>query len=474
MRLLEAQGVTIEPDKAFWWGWHLGKFLDYCRMHPLERADLRLAARAYFDAMRRGEPPEPQWRIDQLQQALTVFVRGVDNWHWETDQTGASEPRFRVKARQENAPPVAGPEQQTESVGAARTNGKEPLPLGDDAAPITAAKALSVPLPEAVCGLPSPAARELVARATTALRARHYAYRTEQTYLGWIQRFLAFHPDAFPESLATEHIQRFLEYLAVGRNVSATTQNQALSAVLFLYQVVLGHDPGRFDDVIRARRGSRLPTVLSREEVNRMLAAASGTTGLMLRLMYGTGMRLLECLRLRVKDVDFDRRQIVLRQAKGGKDRTVMLPDALRDALREQVERVRVLWEQDRREERAGVWMPDALAVKYPNAGKEIGWQWVFPSAHPSLDPRSNLTRRHHLHDNALRAAVREAARVAGIAKPVTCHTLRHSFATHLLENGVDIRSVQDLLGHNSIETTQIYTHVMTSRASAVRSPLDA
>ena len=440
VRLLEAQRIRLPPDRAYWWGRHLVRFLDYCRTHPLERPDVRVAARAYFDAVRHAEPPEPDWRVNQLQQALTAFVRGVENWHWESDETGAMSPRFRVK------PPA-------EAADAPKTRR-------------SAAEPASAPL--------DATAAEIVARAETALRARHYAYRTEQTYLGWIRRFLGYHADVTPSEFSTDHLQRFLEYLAVERNVGAGTQNQALSAILFLYQIVLGQDPGRFEDVIRAKRGRRLPTVLSREEVSRLLAATTGTTGLMLRLMYGTGMRLLECLRLRVKDVDFDRSQIMLRQAKGGKDRTVMLPESLRKSLQEQIEHVHVCWQEDRREKRAGVWLPDALTVKYPNAGTKLGWQWLFPSSHLSVDPRSSLARRHHLHDNAPRTAVRRAARAAGIKKPVSCHTLRHSFATHLLENGVDIRSVQDLLGHNSLETTQIYTHVMTSRASAVRSPLDS
>ena len=396
MRLLEAQGVNVAPETAYWWGWHLNRFLDYCRTHAIERSDVRVAARAYFDAIRRGEPPPPAIHVDQLQQALTVFVRGIEHWHWETDQTGAAAPRFRVKARIETdaTPP------------------RRPPPVPDEP---------RIPL--------SASAADLIARTTTALRARHYAYRTEQTYLDWIRRFLAFHPSVAPADLSTTHLKSYLEHLAVERNIAAGTQNQALAAALFLYQLVLGHDPGRFEDIIRARRGRRLPTVLSQEEVVRLLAATSGTTGLMLRLMYGTGLRLMECLRLRLKDVDFDRRQIILREGKGGKDRTVMLPDALRTALQEQAERVRALWEQDRRENRAGVWLPDALSVKYPNAGAALGWQWFFPSSHLSMDPRSGLDRRHHLHDNALRHAIQEAARTAGIVKPLTCHTLRQAAA---------------------------------------------
>lgn len=472
-RLLENQGVKLSPQEAYWWGWNLQKFLDYCRTHPLEQADVRLAAKAFLESLHHAEPPVHPHRVAQTQQALTVFIRGVENWHWETDESGTLSPKFRVKPRAEDAEPV-NPMPSAEGQPAYPTVTDSPPmnPVSSSSMPTSAQKSNSPP--QILSNPDDEASRQLVLeQARTALRTRHYAYRSEQTYLEWIRRFLGFHAQVHPAALTPDHLKRFLEHLAVERKVSASTQNQAFSALLFLYQVVLRRSLEPLQDVIRARGGRRLPTVLSREEVRRLLAASSGTTGLMLRLMYGTGMRSLECLRLRVKDLDFDRRQIVIRQAKGGKDRIVMLPEALRTDLQAQVARVRVLWEQDRRENRAGVWMPDALAAKYPNAGTEFGWQWLFPSARLSMDPRSGLSRRHHLHDNALRKAVGQAARIAGILKPVSCHTLRHSFATHLLESGVDIRSVQELLGHNSVETTQIYTHVMESRATEVRSPLD-
>jgi integron integrase len=437
-RLLEAQGVKLDAKKAYWWSRELAAFLDYCRSRSGGHPDVRVAARNYYDAIRLADPPPPEWKTTQVSQALAVFVRGVENWHWVLNEaTGASEPRFRIRS-----PDTGG---DTE-----RPRAELPQP----------------PLP--------PTAESAMEQMRVALRTRHYAYRSEQTYLDWVRRFLAFHSPLPPEQLTTKHLALYLEHLAVVRNVASSTQNQALSSILFLYQVVLNKDPGELKDVARARRGRRLPSVLGAEEVRRMLATSQGTTGLMLRLMYGAGLRMLECLRLRIKDVDFGRGQIIVRGGKGDKDRMVMLPEALRPALTEQAERVKALWEQDRREERAGVWMPDALEIKYPNAGKELGWQWFFPSSHFSTDPRSGLQRRHHMHDSALHKAVKDAARAAGIVKPVSCHTLRHSFATHLLERGTDIRSVQELLGHNSIETTQIYTHVMTSHASAVKSPLDA
>jgi integron integrase len=226
-------------------------------------------------------------------------------------------------------------------------------------------------------------------------------------------------------------------------------------------------------ETLRARRVQRLPVVLSREEIVRLFAATAGTTGLMIRLMYGTGMRQMECLQLRIKEVDFERNSILIRAGKGNKDRTVMLPEALKDSLQAHVVRLKELFASDRQADVPGVWLPDALGVKYPNAGKEWGWQWVFPSKQLGVDPRTLVRRRHHLHENAIQKAMKEAVTAAGITKQAGCHTLRHSFATHLLESGVDIRSVQDLLGHNSVETTQIYTHVMQKPGVGVRSPLD-
>jgi integron integrase len=311
------------------------------------------------------------------------------------------------------------------------------------------------------------------ARLVATARLRHYSLRTEQTYQEWVERFLRFHGDAEPLSLGEAEVREFLEYLAVARNVSASTQNQAFSALLFLYGMVYERPLNDLRDVLRARRAGRLPVVLSREEVQRVLNAMEGTLGLIARLLYGTGMRLMEGLRLRVKDVDFERGTITIREGKGDKDRMVMLPETLKGGLITHLDRVRILWESDRALEIPGVWMPDALDRKYPEAGKEWAWMWVFPSRRLSLDPRSGVERRHHAHETGVQRAVKEAARLARIPKPVGCHTLRHSFATHLLERGTDIRSVQELLGHQSVETTQIYTHVMSRPGMGVVSPLD-
>jgi len=490
-RLLAAQAVEMPADKAFWWGKELGRFLAYCRTHTEGKPDVRVAARNYVTALEHADPPTPDWRLAQAKQALTVFVRGIENWHWITDEAGFMEPSFRVKAKAETsangqscgmrdpgaavagagAPPV-GPAHAaiTDQAVGEGPRPRGPQSDGEHAAALPNGQATPSPLPPAALPANAEAAWE---RMRQELRTRHYAYRTEQTYLDWTRRFLAFHSNVAPAQLSSKEMGLFLEHLALQHNVASSTQNQALAALLFLYQTVLHKEPDQLKDVVRARRGRRLPTVLGREEVGRLLAASKGVTGLMLRLMYGAGLRMLECLRLRVKDVDLERGQITVRGGKGDKDRVVMLPAKLRPLLQEQMAHGRALWETDQRAGRAGVWLPDALATKYPNAGQEWGWQWLFPSEHLSTDPRSALPRRHHLHDSALHRAVRDAARLAGIAKPVSCHTLRHSFATHLLEKGVDIRSVQELLGHVSVETTQIYTHVMTSRASGVQSPLD-
>jgi integron integrase len=304
------------------------------------------------------------------------------------------------------------------------------------------------------------------------MKVRRMAIRTVETYLGWQRRFLVWVGERGLEAGRREAVEGFVTWLAVERRVSASTQNQALSAVLFLVGEVMKREVEGVDG-IRARRTRHLPVVLSREEVRRILAVVDGTAGLMIRMLYGCGLRQMELLRLRVKDVEVDRRVVMVRDGKGGKDRVVMLPQALRGELGAHLERLRVLWESDRAAGLPGVWVPEALAVKYPRAGEELAWQWVFPSKQIGADPESGVRRRHHVHENALSASLRAACQRAGIAKKVGCHTLRHSFATHLLEDGADIRTVQDLLGHKSVETTQIYTHVMAGGGTGTRSPLD-
>lgn len=295
-------------------------------------------------------------------------------------------------------------------------------------------------------------------------------------YLHWIRRFLEFTAGRYSgiEAAGAPEAKAFLESLAVDRNVSASTQNQAFSALLFLFGKVLERPLGDLGDTVRARRPSRLPMVLAKEEVMRLLGAMEGTTELMARLLYGTGMRVLEMLRLRVKDLDAARGQIMVRDGKGAKDRIVMMPQSVQVDLERHLQRVRLLFEEDRRAELPGVWLPDALGVKYPAAGIEWGWQWVFPSKSISTDPRSDIQRRRHVHENSVSKALLIARRRAGVTKPLTPHTLRHCFATHLLEAGADIRTVQELLGHNSVETTMIYTHVMERKGVAgVKSPID-
>jgi integron integrase len=306
-----------------------------------------------------------------------------------------------------------------------------------------------------------------------AVRLNHYSIRTEQSYLEIVRRFLLYTGPVEEDALDGSHVKRFLEHLALERLVAASTQNQAFSAILFFFKRVLDRDMGDLSATLRAKRGRQLPVVLSQVEIGRFLAMTEGTTGLMLRLIYGAGLRLMECIRLRTKEVDFERGTLLVRAGKGNKDRMVMLPEALRVPMRQHFERLKVLWDQDKAAGVSGVWLPGALAEKSPNAGKEFGWQWVFPAKGLSVDPRSGLTRRHHVHDNTLHKAVKVAAERAGIILSVSAHVLRHSFATHLLEAGTDIRTVQELLGHASVETTQIYTHVMKTPGLGVKSPLD-
>jgi integron integrase len=328
--------------------------------------------------------------------------------------------------------------------------------------------------------------RKLLDQVRDVLRLKHYAIRTEEAYVSWIKRYILFHGKRHPAEMGASEIEAFLTHLAVDRKVAASTQNQALSALLFLYNKLLEKDlSGHTIDAVRARQPKRLPTVLTREETLSVIAALTGTNQLIARLLYGSGLRLLECLRLRVKDVDFAYCQITVRDGKGGKDRVTILPETLIEPLQEHLRRVRMIHDRDLDAGFGAVYLPYALERKYPNANKEWCWQYVFPSNRLSTDPRSlpspsgrgaggeGIVRRHHLGPSGPQRAVREAAKLAGIEKPVTCHTFRHSFATHLLENSYDIRTVQELLGHKDVKTTMVYTHVLNRGGLAVRSPLD-
>ena len=306
------------------------------------------------------------------------------------------------------------------------------------------------------------------------LRLKHYALRTEEAYVHWIRRFILFHNKRHPREMGMPEIRAFLAHLATEEHVAASTQTQALSALLFLYRQVLHQELDPLDlDAIRAQKPKRLPTVLTRAEVQRVLAQMTGIHLLMARLLYGSGLRLMECLRLRVKDVDFELHQITVRDGKGAQDRVTMLPESVIPALRDQLTHGRALHEQDLANGYGCVFLPDALERKYPNACKEWGWQYVFPSERISRDPRGEMLRRHHLDESGLQKAVRAAAKAAGIAKTVGPHTFRHSFATHLLEAHYDIRTVQELLGHKDVKTTMVYTHVLNRGPLAVKSPLD-
>ncbi len=315
--------------------------------------------------------------------------------------------------------------------------------------------------------------RRLLDQVRDAVRVRHYSPRTEQAYIGWIRRFILFHGKRHPLEMGEPEIRRFLTALAVQRQVSASTQSQALAALLFLYRDVLGRDPGWIEDVVRARRPRRLPVVLTRAEVVRLLAALRGAMWIAAMLLYGGGLRVIELLRLRVHDLDFERGEILVRHGKGGGDRVTVLPAAAVAALAEHLDAVRRRHDADLATGYGEARLPDALARKYRGAGREWGWQWVFPAARICTDPRFGPPTRHHLHETAVQKAVHAAARRAGLTKAVGPHTLRHCFATHLLEDGYDIRTVQELLGHRDVKTTMIYTHVLNRGGRGVASPAD-
>ena len=316
----------------------------------------------------------------------------------------------------------------------------------------------------------------LLTQLREAIRTRHYALSTEKVYVHWVRTFIRFHGIRHPIEMGAREVEAFLTYLAVERKVSASTHNQALSALLFLYREVLHVDLPWLNEIGRPQTARRLPEVLIVDEVRRTLAALNLQAlehALFAQLLYGTGMRILEGLRLRTKDVDFERGAIIVREAKGNKDRVVMLPTSLRDAMKQQLRLSHALWETDRAANVPGVETPNALAVKYPHAGESWGWHWVFPQATLSTDPRTKTVRRHHAYPQTFRRALTAALRAGGVTKPATVHTLRHSFATHLQQGGADIRTVQALLGHSDVKTTMIYTHVLKI-GGGVKSPLDS
>ena len=327
---------------------------------------------------------------------------------------------------------------------------------------------------------PSPLSRplpthppKLLDQLRQALRARHYSRRTENTYVQWVKRFIHFHHVRHPREMGEPEINAFLTHLAVTGRVSSSTQNQALSGLLFLYRYVLGREVGDLGEVIRARKPMRLPVVMTRDEVRAVLANLAGDKWLMASLMYGTGLRLMECLRLRVQDIDFSRNEILIRDGKGAKDRITMLPESLKPPLQEHLLRIKTTHDKDLADGWGRVQLPTALDRKYPNAPAEWRWQWVFPQEKRWINSETKEQGRHHIDASLVQKAVRDAVTKAGLVKRATCHTFRHSFATHLLEAGYDIRTVQELLGHSDVKTTMIYTHVLNRGPSAVRSPVD-
>jgi integron integrase len=320
---------------------------------------------------------------------------------------------------------------------------------------------------------PPEASPRLLDQVRAAIRTHHYSPRTEKAYVFWIRRFVLFHGKRHPAQMGASEVTAFLSHLATVGKVSASTQNQALSALLFLYHKVLGVDLSWLDGLVRAKRPARLPVVLTRVEAHALLRHMRGPTHLMASLLYGAGLRLLECCRLRVKDIDFARLEVLVRDGKGAKDRVTMLPTGLTELLTAHVQRVQAQHQRDVAAGRGSVEMPYALDRKYPRGAWEWGWQWVFPASRFYRDAATGRLRRHHVHETVLQRAVKDAARRAGLAKPASCHVLRHSFATHLLEAGYDIRTIQELLGHKDVATTMIYTHVLNRGGRGVRSPLD-
>ena len=440
-----AEGGIPERERPFFAHW-VRQF--FHRNPGRSRRSLGAVELKGFLAVLRVDPKMAEWQVQQAEDALVLYYE-----------------QFRGIA--------LGDLPEAERQGEASAN---PEPAKTEPVPAPRRVAPTGPVPAPVEPESSGQRVDLHAlrdAVRKAFRVEHYALKTEQSYWGWIRRFVAYHHGRKPSEMDAPEIHAFLSDLALNRGVAASTQNQALNAVVFLYRKVVKKEVGDFSDFPRARIGKRLPVVCSREEVQRLLRRVEGTEGLVIRLLYGTGMRIMECLRLRVQDVSFDRNEIMVRGGKGNKDRRVPFPASLREDLRAQLDGRKGLFEQDRKENRHEVELPDALARKYLSAPYEWKWQYVFPAATFSTDPRSGRVRRHHLHEIRIQRMVRRMAAEAEITTRITPHTLRHCFATHLLEAGQDIRTVQELLGHSDVKTTMIYTHVLNKGPLGVVSPLD-
>jgi integron integrase len=442
VEILQQQGVTKPFDR-----WYMIRAQGYIDAHP----DLRLKQHrasdltAYLNALGRKSGLK-DWQFRQAVDAIRILLVDMAGLDWAR-AFDWDEWRDSAQSLPSSHPTVA---RDYDHVPLPRTKTEE----GD-------------------CNETKAAHFGLFKQFTSEIRRRGYSIRTEQTYASWICRFIAFHGKGDPESMGPQEVLAFLEYLALERKVAASTQNLALNALVFLFDQVLKKPLGELGDFARAKRPRHLPVVLTRQEVELVLNALSGVHQMKAGLLYGSGLRLMECLRLRVQDVDFGYRQIMVRNAKGGKDRIVPLPQRFSDPLKMHLDRRKTLHQDDLEKGFSEVYLPDALSRKYPNAAREWPWQYVFPSSKLSVDPRSGKTRRHHAHESGLQKAVKKAARQVGIPKRVSCHCLRHSFATHLLEAGYDIRTVQELLGHADVSTTMIYTHVLNTPGVSVRSPAD-
>lgn len=434
----------VEPKFHDYYRAWLLSFVSFLKPRQYHQADLANVG-AFLQKL--ADEGREQWQVKQAEEALRVFYQDVEPtvWakHWPPDlmPTSLKERMPDVDAAAVPRPPIA---HRVEDFAGRTDTGALP-----------------------------PKYQDFLNLVEQTLRTERYAYRTEKTYLDWVRRFLIFSAPGSRQDLRWNHAKSYLDYLTLVRRVSAGTQNQALSALQFLFGRVLGQRAGGVQELKRAVQTRRLPTVLARPEVMTLLGLMEGPGKLMAELMYGAGLRVLECARLRVKDVDFGNQYVVVRGGKGDKDRYAPLPKCLIPSLEAQLARVRDRWERDEQMGIAGVFMPQALSVKYPNAGKEWGWFWLFPSEKLSIDPWTGVERRHHVDPNGVQKLVKRCALRAGLTKPVSPHTLRHSFATHLLESGADIRTVQELLGHADVSTTMIYTHVLNKPGIAVRSPLD-